>query len=304
MRATTQHIVILMIGIVQILSGCTKNEDIPAQVTVVTTLPVVGQIVTPILGEQSVVILLDNGETPHSYQPTPFDVLSIESADLMILAHPDVDGWASDFAQSSVYYLFDSPDPDSPDSESLDPEPPSPDSPHNHEEVEHEHLDAHYWSDPVQVIQSLQDLAETLCDLSPGDCVSIRRKTTAFSARIQSTSELIEKELLNASPGCVVTAQPFMDHFLDRFGIVHLGPIPHEPGLSPLPRHLGDLFKEVQSLGCRTLLVQSAYAKGPYPQWAQDMGIDLHAVDATGQYASSYESYLEGLAEAVLTTEQ
>ncbi len=263
-------------------TACNRAPKMPVQ-DVIVTLPVIGHIVSPLLGVDRVSVLLDGGETPHSYQPTPSDVQILSTAQLMVLAHPDVDGWARDFSTAGVSFVFNE---------------------DGHEEEEDEHPDAHFWSDPYRVLNALPSLSNTLCEQFPSECPAIRRRATAFSGRIDSVSQQIELQLQTSRKRCVVSAQPFMDHFLERFQIEHLGPITHEPGLSPLPRSFAHLADAVSHSACSSLLVQQAYSKGPYQTWADDMQLTMRQIDAVGTDASSYESYLVALAQAVLESSQ
>jgi len=271
------------------LIGCGPRpaEEAPQ---VVATLPIIKLIVEPILGDLSVVTLLPDGASPHVYQPKPSDIRLLGDSQLIISAHEHIDGWSATLSDTPHFALFES----VAEAESRG----------EGSEV----LDPHYWSDPNSVLKALPNLVNKLCSVFESKCPALRRRATAFSVRIDSMSSHLEEVFQSAlevgssgpdgtvNTACYITAQPFIDRYIDRFGLARLGPISQESEQEPTPASLAALLEKAEQRRCRSLIVQSALDNRAILNLAADLDWDVIEVDPLGVTATSYEDYLGSLA--------
>lgn len=262
----------VVLALLVVLSGCLRS-DAPEQKDsphLITALPVIGLIIEPLLIDIDLDVLLKKGQSPHGYQIRPSEALFLNSATLMVTAHPDIDGWASELYPGPVLTLWSLPN-----------------------------TDPHFWTDPILVKEAIRKLSTKLCTTFPEKCISIRRRATYFSVRIDSVSLEIERRLKSSQSSCVVTAQPFMNHFLNRFSIPLVGPLQSQPGHDPSPASLAKMLDQAQRQGCRALLVQAAIDNRAFKVLANDLKIPIIEVDPLGTHASSYEGYLMDLSKVL-----
>ena len=252
---------------------------------VVVSLPIVKHVLQPIIGDRPIVVLLKDGQSPHTYQPSPSDARLLSKATVLGLIHPEIDGWAADLSVRAPIYLFkpeiivDHEDPQITDSVA-----------HDHSE------DAHYWSDPELVLMAIPLAVDDLCSVFPSNCLSFRRRATQFSQRIAAEIEN-QKRLLAQSTDClIVPTQPFMSRWLARSGLRHTEPITHVAGQSPRPKHLHSIQLQVRASPCALLVAPSGFNSTIHQQWANDLDVSLIEIDPVGRFATSYESYLASLA--------
>jgi len=272
-----------------VVIGCSSAPSREAP-QVVTTLPVIKLIVEPILGDLSVVTLLPNGASPHVYQPKPSDIRLLGDSQLIISAHEHIDGWSATLSDTPHFALFESVAEAESSGEGL------------------EVLNPHYWSDPNSVLRALPNLVNELCTVFENKCPALRRRATALSVRIDSMSSYLE-EVFHPTLGvdsssfggelktaCYITAQPFINRYIDRFGLERLGPISQEAEQEPTPASLAALLEKAEQRQCRSLIVQSALDNRAILNLARDMEWDVIEVDPLGVTATSYEDYLGSLA--------
>jgi len=227
--------------------------------------------------------VLDNGISPHAFQPRPSDMTTMMQASILISAHPEVDGWFSELSGGSDYVLFDT--------DTLVGE-------------QDDHSDVHYWSDPNAVLKSIPGLVTKLCSFDPDGCPAFRRRATAFSVRINSVAAAI-RGILSRNPvdSCVVTAQPFIDQFLDRFEIEIIGPVSRSPDHEPSPASLTAIVEEAELRGCKRLILQNTVSNDFMRRLASENDWQTVVVDPLGGDARSYEDYLLSIAHALTSTD-
>lgn len=257
------------------------------QNVIVTTMPVLGLIISPIAETYEVEVLLKNGQSPHGFQISPSKAKTLSTMNLLVYAHPEIDGWATDLADNNAISLWG----ESELEEELD-----------HEEESEHHSsahDAHYWTDPVAVLEAIQRFSDVLCERQPDQCVAFRRNANAFSVRINDVQTQIKSKLELLEEPCFVVAQPFMTQFLDRFGVPTVGPLQPLPGHDASPKSLGNRIGQAKTAGCNVLLVQAAVDNQAMIALAKDMEVEIVEVDPLGAKAATYEEYLMRLAEAL-----
>lgn len=252
------------------------------------TFAAIRLLVEPLAGERHVDVLLDPGVSPHAYSPKPSDVRNVRRSLLLVYAHQDVDGWTSSLTDGNRFALF------SPSDSEMETQGRNTD--HSHGD------DPHFWTDPVAATLAVRALSDQLCSLDPDRCAATRRQATAFSARIDSTQKAIESRFSASNLECVITAEPFLDRFLDRFGISHIGPVSRSPELEPSPAGLASLLREAKRRNCSLLVVPSFQENRFTQRLARDNEWEIIEVDALATRASSYEDYLDLLATAILAS--
>jgi len=263
------------------ITGCTSSPSTQSDgQVIVTTMPVLGLIISPIAETYTVDILLKNGQSPHGFQISPSQAKTLSAMDLLVYAHPDIDGWATDLASENAIPLWGEVEVEG----------------EGHQSSAH---DAHYWTDPAAVLDALQTFSDALCERQPLNCVDYRRNANAFSVRIDSIQTQIRAQLESIKEQCFVVAQPFMTQFLDRFDVASVGPLQPLPGHDASPKTLGEHMKQAKNAGCETLLVQEAVDNQAMVALAKDMDVKLVEVDPLGARAPTYEQYLLNLALAL-----
>jgi len=148
--------------------------------------------------------------------------------------------------------------------------------------------------------EAARRFADKLCEINQSECALYRRRSIAFSVRVDSVSNRIRTELASLQNECFVVAHSFMTQFLDRFGVSSIGPIQPLPGHDSSPRTLAEMMNQAKSSSCRTLLVQKTVDNRSMESLAKDLGVRMVVVDPLGSEQVTYEAYLSALSQALL----
>lgn len=288
-----------MLCLVLLTAGCSETAQNQQETGIVTSFNAMRLIVEPLAGDLSVTTLLPAGVSPHAYSPRPSEIARLNRASLVVFAHPQVDGWISNLGDIPQLSVFEESDIASETQTSL----PNTAS----EGHDHRGQDPHVWNDPAVVRSVLPPVANALCGLYPDRCASFRRQATVFSA---SLIELQDSLILSASSWrgdnpdqCFITAQPFIDRFLVRFGFSFVGPLSGSPDVEPSPSSLAAFIDEASQHSCNTLIVQDALENRLERRLAAEQGWRVVSVDPLGHSVSTYEAYLSSLMSTLTASE-
>jgi zinc transport system substrate-binding protein len=273
---------ILLLSALVFATGCggrTGSPPTPPPIFV-TSFDALRLIVQPIAGELPVEALLAPGTSPHAYSPRPSEALRMQEAELVIHAHANIDGWVADLAPEKAYALFGN--EESPD----------------HSE-DHSHGDAHFWTDPVSVSRAIRPLADALCSTNHDSCPAFRRRATVLRAAVDSLHHTLERLASERETACIISSEPFADRMLERYGIPHVGPLRISADVPPTPTRMSQLIREANDVGCRRLLVQSAFENRMEHRLASEQGWEVVEVDPLGGTAEDLLTYLSDLFDAL-----
>jgi ABC-type Zn uptake system ZnuABC Zn-binding protein ZnuA len=292
--------VIATLVIVWALCGPTGCSSPPASpgASVLTSFEALNLIVTPIARDIEVQSLLREGVSPHAYAPRPSEMVALRRANLVVYAHPYVDGWMTGLGAASDVALFRDPTRMRVSDTTVDTE--------HHEDAHGENADPHRWNDPRAVIEALPALTSALCDVFSDNCPAMRRRAAVFASSLSVLADSLHNMArASAHAGhCVVTAQPFMDQFLSRFDIPFVGPLSVSADVEPSPASLSRVIREANERGCHRLIVQSALENRLEYRLAEEQGWEVVEVDPLGWGASTYQHYLTNLFTVAIGQEQ
>ena len=150
-----------------------ERETDPSRALVVaTTLPVLGAILEEILlPEDQVIVLLEQLESPHDYQPKASDIRKFRTADIALLADPTIDGWAAEVIPAPAQYLSGYLSDGLLETKG--------------------NRNAHFWMSPATVGQLLPPFLTELCQLRADSCLSYTQKVSVFQEKLVALSSAI-----------------------------------------------------------------------------------------------------------------
>ena len=157
----------------------------------------------------------------------------------------------------------------------------------------------HYWLDPLNAVIMAKRIAGRLAELSPEDGEFFKSNARTFESEIYNRlfgteltekaggrelaemarksrldSFLKEKGLANTLGGWLKEMAPFKGskiityhkswpYFTHRFGLVIANELEAKPGISPGPRHINILIKQMQDEGIGAILMETFYDDKP-----------------------------------------
>lgn len=266
-----------------LMLGACGSQSVDTRLTVCTTIPPIADITAQIAGPHAEVFcLLEAGQDPHGFEPTPSQVLRMSRSRLLIRVGLGLDDWASRSASAVMPK----------DARGLAlaplviPEAIEEHSGEEHAEGEHSHdhgsADPHFWMDPQLAIEAVPHIERELSRVDPE-----RADTYAETAKKLVTAlEELDRELaLELAPyrGMAFLGQHgAYTWFAKRYGFNQVGLIESWPGKSVTPRMLAALLDEARKNNVGAVLCEIQRNRGIAETVAEELGVPLTSLDPLG----------------------
>lgn len=222
-------VVTLLFTLAFVFTGCSKTTPTmttPSKITVITTLFPQYDFVKQIAREKvDVTLLLPPGTESHTYDPTPKDVLQINSADLFLYTGKYMEPWAEKIIAgvnsqkvlvkdlSEGINLLQSHNETSHHSHD-----------HNHVHEHHQHeYDPHFWLDPTLAAEMVDNIAEALCSKDSLNKDFYLKNAEEYKAKLCSLDSEIKDVVEKANRKDIVFAGRFAHlYFIKRYGLKYM----------------------------------------------------------------------------------
>jgi ABC-type Zn uptake system ZnuABC Zn-binding protein ZnuA len=255
-------------------------------VGVVATVPPLAFLAHELGGDRvRVATLVPGGASPHTFEPRPSDVISLEHARTLLRVGAGLDEWTNALLPAApegvaVWTATEVPGVLAP---------PHPGEP----------ADPHVWLDPIRVRDRLAPaLSGHLQALDPGQADGYRARLRDLTERLTRLHEEITSMLGHRRKLRYVALHPGWAYFADRYGLEEVG-IVHGPALEePTPRGLARLLDQARVARPDALLVEPQLDTRIGALLARELGTRALAVDPLGDERSTRRSSYEGLLRA------
>lgn len=233
-------------------------------------------IVREIVGDRGTVIsLLQPGSSPHTYDPKPSDVITIESADCFFYIDPAFDGWAASFENENVVEVL----------EMVPAEMLHSFEGHAHHEGDHEPgVDPHFWTDPLTVKAILPGLADILSNVDPSGTEIYAENSRRFSEELDELNEIVTQSLEPYEGEAVILMHPSFNYYLERYGLILAGTIESVAGSEPTPSHIADLIQIIGENEVRSIFVEPQLSRSAAEMLSEETGLSVYTLDPVGGY--------------------
>lgn len=263
----------------------------------VTTIPPLGMILEPMVeGRASVEVLMEAGDSPHTYEPTPSDLRAVSEGAVVVYGAESLDAWAAALPAAQSLALVDLLPEDV--RRTLDGE----------ERLEEDSLeteaevDPHFWTDPRAVAALLPVLADTLCAIDDDGCSYYQANADSFTSSLTALDAQLEAMMEPVRDVPVLLAQPFFRYFMGRYGPRLVDVVEPQPVREPTPRHLQTLIARGKEAGVRAILTQHQLSPRAAEAVAEASQISVVVLDPLGgtEGRETYEALLHANARILL----
>ena len=213
-----RRLMVLLAAVILLVSGCANPETAgnpsDGRIQIVATLFPQYDFARQIAGEHAeVTLLLPPGVESHSFEPTPADVIRINSADLFVYTGPEMEPWAEKLIDgleggpavldiSQNIPLFE-----------VGPE-------EEHEGHSHGRADPHIWTDPTKAMQMVDNLAAALCGVDPANAGVYQTNAASYKAELDQLDQLLMQTVEQADYQELVFGGRFaLTYFAQRYGL-------------------------------------------------------------------------------------
>ena len=240
--------------------------------------------------------MVQPGDSPHTYDPTPRQVAALSLADLYVaIGGTFEDAWMGRIRgvnpkmqvldTGEGITLRRSEDHEDADGRNA-----------GHHEHEHEHgaSDPHLWTSPPLVKQMTLRIRDALSGLDPANAALYAANAAAFAEELDALDREIRARLAGVAGSRFMVYHPAWGYFADTYGLVQI-PIEHE-GKEPGPRALAALIDQARRDGVRVIFVQPQFSRKAAAQVAAAIGGRVEVMD---NLAPDYLANLRRVADAM-----
>ena len=264
----------LMVG----ATGCAANEEESSALGVATTILPVADFVNNVGGELvEVTLMVPSGASPHTYEPTPGQMVEVSEADVYVKVGSGVEFevvWLDNLLEQNQ------------DMEIVD----------CSEGVSLMGSDPHIWNSPVIAMQMAENIVDGLSQADPENADTYRKNGDAYVARLMSLHEDIESMFEDASTRVFMIYHPAFGYFAAEYGLTQL-PIEHE-GKDPTPQLLQKAIDDATEYNLQYVFVAPQFATDNATSVAEAIGGELASANALpeGDYIANMLDVAEAIA--------
>jgi len=231
------------------------GTDVTGRLNVVASTSIIGDVVANIGGDAiNLSVLIGVGQDPHSFEPTPATLASVESAQVIFTNGFGLEQNLIDIINATAKGVIEEV------SKGI--------KPRGAEESDHDHgaFDPHVWFDPTKVLIWVDNIENALVKADPPNqsgyhsrAERYRQSLTELDSYIRSqTSSIPEKDKT------LVTDHEVLGYFADEYGFKLIGTI--LPGVSAAAdastRHMSDLVDLLRKEGVSVIFIGSTAGNG------------------------------------------
>jgi zinc/manganese transport system substrate-binding protein len=272
----------------------TPEAELPDPLTVVATTAQIGALVEEIAGDEVVLhVLMGAGVDPHDYDPTPADMRTLGSADLILKNGIGLD----DFLNSSIEAaggdadivtvtegidLIEGGHAHSDDDDHHDED----DDDHGHaddDDDDHGHddgeFDPHVWHDPANAMVMVDNIVAALSGADAGRESIFRDNGDAYKIVLETTDTEIRAmfDEIPAENRKLVTTHDAFGYFVQAYDFEFIGAV--IPSVStdaePSARDIADLADLIEHEDVKAIFVEQTVDPRIAEQLARDTGVEI-----------------------------
>lgn len=289
----------LLLLAASIIAACSQSPETASEsgkLKVVATTSIVADVVRNIGGEQIILIpLLPYGSDPHSYNPTPQDLVKISDAEVIFSNGLGLEAFLDPLFESAG--VADKVVPVSEGITTI------------HSDNGERGEDPHTWTDPNNVLIWVDNIEETLINLDPGheniyrsNAESFRRELIELDDWIRSQTNQLPDEKRN-----IITDHLIFGYFANKYGFTQVGTI--IPGYSslagPSAQSLAELETTINKMGLKVIFIGETVNPDLAERIADDTGTKLvflytGSLSEQGGDADTYLKYMRHNTNAIV----
>lgn len=289
MKAQFSAILLALFALACGISCSRAPAPADARPLVLTTLFPVTDFATQIAGPDArVEPLLPPGAEPHSYAPTPSDILRLHNASLLLYASPDLETWIPILADSCPRLVATptcpcaehEPHADAPADLDLDYD-------HSHS---HTHArDPHTWLDPLQAAEMASRIADALASADPDHADAYAARADALRHDLLALHDEFSAALAPyVGATLLVGGHAAFGHLAARYRLVQRTPYAgFSPNAAPTPRALAELLQTVRDGHVRAIFYEDLLSPRLAAVLADEAHLDLLPLHTLGNVAPS-----------------
>jgi zinc transport system substrate-binding protein len=299
-------LVVLAPALFSLMLSCGAGDTGDRTSAVATILPLAE--FTRIVGGDKVEVttLVPPGSSPHTYEPTPNQLVNVSRADLYVTAGSGIEFemiWMDKIRSVNKEMLIvnssegvDLLHLDSHESSSEENETTADKEEHHVHGKEGSGTDPHVWLSPVNVKTMVANICDALVRIDPVNQSYFERNRDHYQAQLNEVDSYIRETLSGAPGNRFLIYHPAWGYFAHEYGLEQIA-IEHE-GKEPTARELVNIVKRAEELGIKAVVVEPRSSNISAEVVAGEIGGGVIVADPlAGDYLQNMRKVADGLAE-------
>ena len=235
-------------------------------------------------------VLIAQGQSPHSYTPTPRQIAQLSEADVyMTVGIPFEDSVVKKIrGQNRTLEITDM-------ARGIER---AASGEHGHEghghEGQHGEMDAHVWLDPRNAIVMAQNAADTLAEMDPGNKAKYMENRDALIQDLQALHASLSEKLAPFQGRRFYVYHPAFGYLARAYGLEQVAV--ETGGKEPTARALDRLIAQARRDNVRVIFVQPQFSQKSAQRVAREIGGSVTAADPL---AGDYIANMRAMADAI-----
>jgi ABC-type Zn uptake system ZnuABC Zn-binding protein ZnuA len=251
-------------------------EEKGSRPEVVATTTFIGEVVKRIAGDAAdVTVLLEPGQNPHAYQPSPQDMVLVSSADILFS-----NGFGLEEFLDELIGAADSPGALIEVSQGIDP---LVITARGHEEVDQDHaqgsIDPHVWFDPNNLMVWTENIADALVNIDPDNTDLYRANAAQYRLELETLDSWIRDQVAAIPPQNreLVTDHMSFGYFAEEYGFQQIGAVipAATTEAETSGKQLAELMDTIKQQDVKAIFVSADIDPSMAEMLAKDTGIPL-----------------------------
>ncbi|NLF50383.1 MAG: zinc ABC transporter solute-binding protein [Leptolinea sp.] len=304
---------VLAFGIATFMAGCqvksnessTSPEATGIKVTAAESF--IADIAQNVAGDRFVVdTLIPLGMDLHAFEPIPSDMARLAESDVVIINGGGLEGWLEDVIANSggdfrvieASAGLQSRDPNHGHEEQGENETHEGQEEENEEGHHHGDIDPHFWLDPINTIQYVENIRFGLIEADPEGKDIYTKNAENYIHQLTELDAFIRQqvETIPVEKRLIVTNHENFGYFADRYGFEVVGTIipSVNTGSSPSAQQLARLIDDIRDTGVSAIFLETGINRQMAEQVSAETNIKVvtdlysHTLTEAGGEAPTY----------------
>lgn len=251
----------------------TQEKFVDSKIHVVTSFYPLAELARQVGGEfVDVKNLVPAGAEPHDFEPSPKDILALNTADLVIVNGVGFEPWAE-----KVLPAIESKNVQVLDVSKFFPELLKPalvvGAEPSEDGEEHYTYDPHFWLDPVMFTTQAQMIQKTLIEIDPIHKDAYTQNADAYISQLKSLNDDYQNGLSNCQLKEIVTNHAAFGYLAQRYHLTMLPISGLAPDSEPSAKRLGELTDLVKKDGVKVVFTENLVNQKISDTLAKEAGV-------------------------------
>ena len=155
---------------------------------------------------------------------------------------------------------------------------------------------AHVWVSVTNAITYVNNIAEQLSAVDPGNKEKYRANAAAYVQKLTDLKEEMHSVLDGLENRDIITFHEAFPYFAQEFDLNIIAVVEREPGSEPTPKELADIIDTIKQTGIKALFAEPQYSSKAAEAIARDTGAKVFILDpvVTGEAVpDAADAYIE-----------